>query len=138
MSEKVSARQKLSRRERFDLDIEIGFLEGLVRRDPGYVEALELLGDDYIRRGNIVEGIRIDQRLARLHPEDPRVFYNLACGHALLRQLNRAVVALCQAIDAGYRDFEWMAQDPDLDNLRRNPLYRKVLVKIRSLRTKVC
>ena len=38
--------KKLSRQQARDLDIEIGFLEGVVQRDRNYVEALQLLGDD--------------------------------------------------------------------------------------------
>ena len=51
MAELNSANNKLSSREQRDLDIEIQFLEGVVRRDQRYVEALQLLGDDYTRRG---------------------------------------------------------------------------------------
>ena len=39
-------RSKLTRKEQRDLDIEIGFLEGVVDRDPKYVEALQVLGDN--------------------------------------------------------------------------------------------
>ena len=39
-------KKKLSRQQQQDLDIEIGFLEGIVRRDPQYTDALKLLGDD--------------------------------------------------------------------------------------------
>ena len=42
MAELNSANNKLSSREQRDLDIEIQFLEGVVRRDRRYVEALQL------------------------------------------------------------------------------------------------
>ena len=58
--------KKLSRQEQRDLDIEIHFLEGVVKRDRRYVEALQLLGDDYTRRGRFEEGLKVDCRLARL------------------------------------------------------------------------
>ena len=44
MPRKSSARKKLTRRETRDLDIKIEFLEGIVRRDSGYVEALLAAG----------------------------------------------------------------------------------------------
>ena len=80
MAELNSADNKLSSREQRDLDIEIQFLEGVVRRDRRYVEALQLLGDDYTRRGRFKDGLQVDRRLARLCPEDPLVHYNLACS----------------------------------------------------------
>lgn len=137
MPEKVQNANTLSRRERRDLDIEICFLEGLVRRDPGYVAALELLGDDYIRRGDVAEVIQIDQRLARLCPGDPRILYNLACGYSILRRIPEAVLALNRAIEAGYADFPWLAQDPDLENVRQHALYGTVRARIRAARAKI-
>ena len=47
MPKKVASRKSLTRQEKRDLDIEIGFLEGVVDRDPSFVDALQLLGDDY-------------------------------------------------------------------------------------------
>jgi hypothetical protein len=44
MPVKSSARKKLSRAGQRDLDTKIQFLEGLVRRDPDYVDALQLVG----------------------------------------------------------------------------------------------
>src|SRR5258706_118151 len=64
MGKKVTPKQKLSRRQQQDLDIEIGFIEGVVQRDPHYVEALQILGDDYTRRGKFENGLRIDERRA--------------------------------------------------------------------------
>ena len=51
MPELSSDRQPLSAKEKRELDIEIDFLSGLVERDPAYIEALQLLGDNYTKRG---------------------------------------------------------------------------------------
>jgi hypothetical protein len=45
MPKKPLAR-KLTRDEKRNLDVEIGFIEGVVRKDPSFVEALQILGDD--------------------------------------------------------------------------------------------
>ena len=70
MPVKSSARKKLSRANQRDLDIKIEFLEGLVRRDPAYVDALQLLGDHYTQRGRYLDGLKVDERLARLEPRN--------------------------------------------------------------------
>ncbi len=127
---------RLSRREQNDLDIEIAFLEGLIRRDPHYLEALRILGDDYTRRGRVADGLRIDEQLCHLRPQDPLILYNLACSYSLTGQCDRAASALEQAIRLGYRDFRWLARDPDLQNLRKHPLYRQLRAKLRSLKQK--
>lgn len=136
MQKKPDPQNKLSREERKDLDIEIGFIEGVVKRDPGFVEALLVLGDDYTRRGKYAEGLQVDLRLAKARPNDPGVHYNLACSYALTEQFERAAQSLNTALDLGYRDFKWLRRDPDLKPLRQHPLYRKLRAKIRALATK--
>ncbi len=137
MPKEAPARKKLNRQEKSDLDIEIGFLEGLVRRDPGYVDALQILGDDYTKRGRFTLGLKIDQRLAALRPQDALVFYNLACSYSLTGQQEESAGALLQALDCGYRDFQWLSDDPDLHDLREHPSFVQIQSKIQSLKVKV-
>jgi tetratricopeptide (TPR) repeat protein len=118
------------------LDLEIAFMEGLAGRDPGYVEALLILAEDYTRRERFVEGLRIDERLCQLRPQDPMVHYNLACSHSLTGQLDLAVEMLKKAFHLGYADFEAMAKDPDLKNIREHPEYKKICVRAFRLQAK--
>ena len=131
-----SPRKKPTRQELRDLDQEILFLEGLVRRDQNYIEALQILGDDYTRRGRYAEGLKIDERLCKLRPDDSLVHYNLACSYSLMEHFNQAVETLEAALDLGYRDFKWLAQDPDLEKLRKHAAYKKILAKVRQLQVK--
>ncbi|MCU0783077.1 MAG: hypothetical protein MUF81_03330 [Verrucomicrobia bacterium] len=123
--------------EQRDLDVRIGFIEGLVRRDPGYVDALQLLGDHYTQRGRFVEGLQVDERLAHLEPGSPLVFYNLACSYALTDQFDRAAETLEKALSLGYHDFNWLAKDPDLRKLRKHPLYQRIEDRIRQMKNAV-
>jgi len=138
MPEKCSAKSKpLPRKETRELDVKISFLEGLVRRDPQYVEALQILGDHYTQRGKYDHSLRVDQQLSRLQPCNPLVFYNLACSHSLNGKFDRAAAALEKALSLGYRDFRWLARDPDLRPLRQHPLYRSIESKIRKMKVEV-
>jgi len=126
----------MTRAEERDLDTKIGFVEGLVRRDPNYVDALQILGDHYTQRGRINEGLKVDERLARLEPGNPLVFYNLACSYSLSGEIDRAANALEKALQLGYRDFDWLAKDPDLKPLRTQPVFDDLKAKIRQLKAK--
>jgi len=137
MPVKSSARKKTNRASWRDLDIKIQFLEGLVRRDPDYVDALQLLGDHYTQHGRYLDGLKVDEHLARLEPRSPLVFYNLACSCSLTGQFDRAASALETALHLGYRDFRWLASDPDLHQLRQQPIYRDIEAKIRRMKVKV-
>jgi tetratricopeptide (TPR) repeat protein len=137
MAANSNVRKKMSRAHVRDLDVKIQFLEGLVRRDPEYVDALELLADLYTQRGRYLEGLKLDERLARLEPYKAVVFYNLACSYSLTGQFDRAAFALERALQLGYRDFAWLARDPDLKDFRRQPQYREIQNKIKRLKIKV-
>ena len=127
----------MTRRETRELDVKIEFIEGVVRRDPEFVEALQLLGDHYTQRGRFEQGLRVDERLSRLEPANPLVYYNLACSYSLTHQVDLAAAALERAISLGYRDFKWLAKDPDLRLLRKHPIFRSIKNKIRSMKVKV-
>lgn len=137
MPEKISARKKMKRRESKDLDIKIQFMEGIVRRDPNYIEALQLLGDHYTQRGLYDRGLKVDEQLSRLEPHNPLVFYNLACSYSLIGEIDPAAKALEKALTLGYRDFKWLAKDPDLRTLRKHPAFREIEAKIRKMNVKI-
>jgi tetratricopeptide (TPR) repeat protein len=137
MPKKTSnSRRKPTPQELRDLDVEILCMEGLARREPQYIEALQILGDDYTRRGRFEDGLHVDERLAHLRPRDPMVHYNLACSYSLTQQFELAVEALTTAINFGYDDFEWMARDPDLKAVREHAGYKKIQARVRGLLVK--
>jgi tetratricopeptide (TPR) repeat protein len=136
MPEKKSQCKKMSRAQARDLDTKIEFIEGLVRRDPNYVDALQILGDHYTQRGRISEGIKVDERLAKLEPRNPVVFYNLACSYSLAGDVEQAADALAKALQLGYHDFEWLAKDPDLKRLRSDAAFDELKARIRLLKAK--
>ena len=134
MPKKSAFRKRPTRKEQQDLDVEIGFMEGVLKRDPVYVEALQILGDAYTRRGRFAEGLKVDEQLSKFCPDNALVHYNLACSYSLVEQCDLAALALERALALGYRDFKWIAIDPDLRNLRRHSIYKQIREKVRSLK----
>ena len=122
--ETKSPRGKSAKKE--DLEFEIRFFEGVAHRDPNFTEALQILGDAYTKTGQWEKGLEIDQRLARLCPDNPLVFYNLACSYSLLKHLDEAFAALAEAVKLGYDDARWLIKDPDLNNLRSDNRFEKI------------
>jgi tetratricopeptide (TPR) repeat protein len=103
-----------------DLEFEIQFFEGVTKRDPDFIDALQILGDAYTKTGQWEKGLHVDKRLARLCPDNPLVFYNLACSYSLMSHLDEAFAALNKAVRLGYCDTKWLTDDPDLENLRKD------------------
>jgi tetratricopeptide (TPR) repeat protein len=98
------------------------------------VDALQLLGDNYTRRGRYAEGLEVDERLARLEPRNPLVLYNLACSYSLTDQFERGIETLKKAIEYGYRDFTWLRRDPDMSKLRKHALYTQITQLMRKIK----
>lgn len=117
----------MSKRESHDPEFEIGFFETVLRRQPRYAAVVEILGGLYTRQGRIVEGLKMDRKLVKLQPANATARYNLACSLALSKRKRAALSELREAVKLGYRDFDWMQQDPDLDALKPHPEFQTLL-----------
>lgn len=115
-----------------DKEFEIQFFESLLKKSPGYPEAIEILGGLYTQKGLIDEGLKMDKKLIKLKPNSPDAHYNLACSFALKNKKEEAVAALQKAIDLGYKDYKWLIGDPDLKPLQDYPPFKELLQKIRK------
>ena len=114
-----------------DPAFEIAFFESVLRRDPGYVDVVEILGGLYTKQGRIADGLKMDRKLVKLQPSNATAHYNLACSLALSRRKADALRSLRQAVHFGYRDFDWMQQDPDLDELKQHPEFLSLLSQLK-------
>ena len=67
------------------------------------------------------------KEMLRLDPGNPIALYNLACSRSLQEDVEGALRYLRKAIRNGYRDFDWAREDRDLENLRKDPRFEKLL-----------
>ena len=115
-----------------EIEFQIQFYKGILKRKPDFIEALVALGDLYTKKGYYEEGLDIDRKLARLRPYSSNVLYNLACSYSLLNELPKALEAIQKAIECGYDDFEHLNKDPDLSNLRSDENFQKYFSDVKS------
>jgi adenylate cyclase len=64
-----------------------------------------------------------------LSPGDPVMLYNCTCFYSLLGEVDQAIETLRQAITAGYANFAWLKQDPDITPLRDHPKFQALLAE---------
>lgn len=114
-------------------DFEIRFYEGVLKCSPTFIEVLQVLGGHYTAVGRYADGLTIDRRLVRLSPDDPIAHYNLACSLSLTGKAEAALRELAEAVHLGYDDVDHMEQDPDLENLRDEPVYAQLVQRLRGL-----
>ena len=121
----------MARDKAHDPFFDISFFEAVLRRDPDYVEVIELLGGLYTKQGRIAEGLRMDRKLVKLQPRNATAHYNLACSLALSKRKADALRSLHEAVQLGYKDFDWMQQDPDLEDLKNHPEFVALLEQLK-------
>jgi tetratricopeptide (TPR) repeat protein len=120
----------MSRQPKPDPVFDISFYEAVHSRVPDYVDVIELLGGLYTKTGRIADGLRMDRKLVRLQPDNATAHYNLACSLALSRRRPDALKALRKAVALGYADLNWMLRDPDLENLKGDPAFKKLISQL--------
>lgn len=122
----------MAKKDTHDPAFEIGFFESVLRRDSSYADVVEILAGLYTRQGRIAEGLKMDRKLVKLQPENATARYNLACSLALSKRKTDALRELRQAVKLGYRDFDWMLQDPDLEPLKNHPDFQALLATLKQ------
>lgn len=113
--------------ERTQLDFELEFYGKLLAAVPDFADVLRAQACNLTMKGRMQDGLAVDRQLVHVRPHDPTAHYNLACRYALLKQRDKALTALRKAVELGYRDFEFMQEDHDLDSIRKDPRFRKLV-----------
>jgi len=62
--------------------------------------------------------------------DEPMIFYNAACTFAVLEEHDRAIDLLERAVQLGWGDRAWMANDSDLASLRGRPRFQALLTSL--------
>lgn len=101
-------------------------LERGLKKDPNHhgvrlalAEALAALGESKAAIPHFVRALEQD-------PLDARSHYNLACLYARTGDSQAALVSLERALAAGYRDWERIETDPDLEPVRKLPDFERL------------
>lgn len=115
-----------------DIDFEIAFYNGLIKKKPDFAEAYVALGELYTSAGMYKEGLAVDEQLVLLKPADPIAHYNLSCSYSLLEYIDKALFSFKRAVECGYSDFEHVDGDDDLENLRRDQRFQKFYIQIKN------
>ena len=114
-----------------DPEFDMRFFESVLRRNRNYTEVVEILGGLYTKHGRVADGLKMDRKLVKLQPTNATAHYNLACSLALSKRKADALRSLRVAVGLGYRDFDWMLQDPDLEGLKAHPAFLSLLQQLK-------
>ena len=110
---------------------EYAWAEEVARRhmelNPDDPRAATMRAVSLCRLGRQDEGLQWAERALTIDKEDAGVRYNAACLFALAGEHGRAIDCLEEAIAVGFGNREWLKHDPDLDGLRGDPTFERLV-----------
>jgi len=106
--------------------MEMQLLERQLELVPEDVRARSLLAADYASLNRPDDAVRHIEMTVALRPNDSNVLYNAACTYGVLGKKPEALELIRRALAAGYSNFDWPRQDPDLKLLHRDSEFIKL------------
>ena len=123
-SPKMTAASELFKQQKFQ-EAATAFGE-LVKSEPENARAWYLLGMSLHSLGKYEQAIAAFEKNVML-AKNPNAMYNIACGYARLNQTEKAFEWLEKALGAGVAPFVALESDADLESLRKDARFKKML-----------
>ena len=95
--------------------------------DPDHARAYNLGATTLMKLGNIPRALEFATKSLSIEPDDPLILYNVACMYALMDKREDALANLERAVRNGFGHKESMANDPDLESIRRTPWFHAIV-----------
>lgn len=87
----------------------------------------------YLLLQNYAKAIHHFEIARRISPRDQLTLYNLACAYALSGgKATQAIEALQASVEAGFDDYQHIENDPDLESLRDDARYQRVVEGLKT------
>ena len=98
---------------------------------PGAAEVYHQLGHLTLdgTPGGTERAGRLFALATRIDPMNEEALYDLACAQATRGERDLSFATLEQAVAQGFRDFDWMHKDTDLESLRADPRFETIAGK---------
>lgn len=93
-----------------------------IKANPRYEKAYFNRGNAYYAKGQYDEAIADYGKAIELNPKNPYAYYNMACLSAVT-----ACIWLRKSVDNGFKDWDGIKKDKDLDNIRNSPCYKEIM-----------
>jgi hypothetical protein len=90
------------------------------------------LGMLYLKNRNYARAVVNLEIVAEIMPDDSIVLYNLACAYSLKGEKEKAIKTLQMAVKQGLTDVGFIEKDRDLEPLRREAGYKKIIKTLKK------
>jgi serine/threonine protein kinase/Tfp pilus assembly protein PilF len=120
---------KLGNKDKLQESVQVAlkFYPEYLTQHPEDARAHLFYAMDLATAGKIEEAKREATKAIELNPTDQLMQYNAACFYSQLGDKKQAIETLKKAISSGYKGYDWMKHDPDLDVLRNEPEFIELM-----------
>jgi adenylate cyclase len=101
--------------------------------NPGDSRAWSLGAAVLLMLGEAERGREWHERALELDPGNSMMRFNACCFESIAGNAEAALVHLEHAIDLGFRNANWLYNDPDLDNIRDIPRFNELVERTKAL-----
>ncbi len=95
-----------------------------IKAKPDYENAYFNRGNAYYALERYSQAIEDYNKVIELNPKNPYSYYNIACIRSV-----EACKWLKKSVENGYKDWEGLKTDKDLDNIRGSKCYNEIMKK---------
>ncbi len=106
----------------------------LIQRKPNDYIGYFVRGNIYLEKRQFEQAIEDYEKGLALNPEDQGVYYNLSCIYSLKKNTKKACYYLKKSIEKGNKNWGYIVQDKDLDNIRIDDCYKELVPIGKGLR----
>jgi tetratricopeptide (TPR) repeat protein len=111
----------------------VKWLDKSVQQQPSFRQSLlDDYGYLYLRLKKEKEALEYFNENVVQYPLDPWSYYHLACYYSITEDTAKGLEFLEKALQKGFNEFEHLATDSDLENLRSNKDYNGLVSKFAS------
>lgn len=117
---------------RNDFDAAAAAFRKVVKQDADNGRAWHLLGFALHAGGNLDEAIKAHQKATEFPAVRGVALYNLGCAYSLKSQKDKAFEYLNRAVAEGFTQLSYFNDDTDLENLRDDVRFARVVKRVRG------
>ena len=114
----------------------VKIVEDHIHLNPGDTRALYMGANGLVVIGEKKKAMEWLQRAFTLEPEDPMLLYNAGCIYALMEMNDEAFNCLEKSAQTGLTQKEWYIHDSNLDSIREEPRFERLLELLDEINAK--
>jgi tetratricopeptide (TPR) repeat protein len=95
--------------------------------EPKFMKAMYGLVLLYSDRQEYIKTLDVLQDMRKIEPENPTIYYNIACMYAKQNNVDKSVAWLKRSIEKGFNNWDLIKTDPDLVNIRKTSFIEELI-----------